>query len=139
MDISESRWDDRSGQQWLDEAHRFEKMAELFSHRHQLNASFSALARDAMVRAKDGRPAAARVMRTGGWSRHVPALAVRPDGPDVDYFRRRVQEELASARAATDIRVARVHLELADRYRARISAALGRVSNGIDQYRLNPA
>jgi hypothetical protein len=98
-------------------------MAERFSHHPHLNASFSALARDALVRAKDGRPAAARVMHARDWC--MPALPrlSSTTAADVDYLRRRAREELTSAGQATDIRVARVHLELAERYRARIRAA----------------
>jgi hypothetical protein len=122
-DTSHTRWDDRSSEQWLDEARRFEEMAERFSHHDHLNASFSALARDALVRAKDGRPAAARVMHSRDWSVHVlPRLASSTE-VDVAYLRRRAQEELASAREAVDVRVSRVHLELAERYGARIHAA----------------
>lgn len=125
MDTSQNRWDDRSGEQWLDDARRFEKMIERFSDHDHLRASFSALARDALVRAKDGHHTAARVVHARDWCLQALLGLSKPSSADADYLRRRVREELTSAGEATDIRVARVHLELAERYLARIPLTEG--------------
>lgn len=119
MDEGLTRWDNWSAEQWLEEASRFDKMALHFDHHPQLNASFRALARDALVRAKDGRLTEAQVVRGTDWlhpqRRHPVA---RPTSSDVEYFRRRTIQEQTAALRSRDLRVRRVHLEMAERYRA---------------------
>jgi hypothetical protein len=88
-------WDNRSAEQWLEQAARFEKMAGRFDHHPQLNASFTALARDAAKRAGQ-----------------------RLESSDLDYFRMRAGKERGAAAAACDMRARRVHLEMAERYNA---------------------
>lgn len=117
MDAGQSRWDDRSAEQWLEQALRFEKMAERFQHHPGLNASFSALARDAVVRAKDGRPSEARVLAAADLRRAIPSNS------DVDYFRRREAQERLAAAKSSDPRARRAHLEMAHRYHAILSDA----------------
>jgi hypothetical protein len=78
------------------EAARFARMAKRFDHHPRLSARFSALARDA---AKRGRKSDA----------------------DLAYFRVRLASEQAAAMSAPDARVRCAHLEMADRYQARIS------------------
>ena len=111
------RWDYRTGEEWRDQAARFEKMAERFQHHPQLEASFSALARDAIVRAKDGQPAEARLVAGADL---LPArgayVADRAATADVDYFRRREAQEREAASQSSDVRVRCVHLEMAIKY-----------------------
>jgi len=119
MDAGLTRWDNWSAEQWLEEAARFNKMALRFQHRPQLSASFRALARDALVRAKDGQLTEAQVLRGTHWrypQRSHPAA--RPTSSDVEYFRRRTAEEQRAAFQSRDPRVRSVHLEMAERYRA---------------------
>ena len=119
MDGSLTRWDNWSAEQWLEEASRFDKMALRFDHHPQLNASFRALARDAIVRAKDGRLTEAQVVRGTHWLHpHRRHPATRPTSSDAEYFRRRTAQEERAAQQSRDIRVRRVHLEMAERYRA---------------------
>lgn len=99
MDGLQTRWDQRSAEQWLDESVRFERMASRFGHLPQLNASFAALARDARMRATRS---------------YVSS--------DLDYFRMRAAMEQTAAANAHDVRVQRVHLEMAERYQASIQA-----------------
>lgn len=108
-------WDNRTAEQWLDQAGRFEKMAERLDHHPQLNASFSALARDARKRAKDGRTISHRGI--GLQAAGAPAEA------DLDYFRSRAAHERAAAAQAQDIRARRAHLEMAERYCIFVRAA----------------
>jgi hypothetical protein len=116
MDAHQTRWDDWSAEQWLEEALRFEKMAHRFVHHPQLNASFGALARDARRRAGPG------LLHANGTSRvpHLPpANGTDPNrhmSTDFDYFRRRAAEERTAAVESRDLRVRRVHLEMAKRY-----------------------
>jgi hypothetical protein len=100
MDGLQARWDERSPQQWLEDAARYQKMAERFHHHPELKASFAALARDAGKRADD--------------------LSL---GADLDYFRNRFASERSAAANASDIRVRQVHLEMAERYQANIRVA----------------
>lgn len=100
MDALPVSWDSRSAEQWLGQAARFEKMAGRFDHHPQLNASFTSLARDATKRAGQ-----------------------LLESSDLDYFRMRVRKERAAATTARDVRVRRVHLELAERYHALIRDA----------------
>jgi hypothetical protein len=124
MDAGQSRWDDRSAEQWLEQAVRFEKMAERFQHHPGLNASFSALARDAVVRAKDGRPSEARVLAAADLRRPIPSCrAAQTTSSDVDYFRRREAQERLAAVHSADSRARRAHLEMAHRYHAILSDA----------------
>lgn len=124
MDASVRTWDHRSREEWLEEASRFERMAERFHHHPQLTASFSALACDAIVRAKDGRPAEARLVAGADWREGQCAAAAEPSASsDSEYFRHRATQELMAARQSCDLRVRRVHLELAMRYRALVTGA----------------
>ena len=100
MDGLHPRWDHRSAEQWLEDVARYEKMANRFPRHSHLNASFAALARDARKRAND--------------------LNL---GADVNYFRTRAASERTAAANASDMRVRHVHLEMAERYQANISAA----------------
>ena len=111
------RWDHRSGEEWLQQAARFERMAERFQHHPQLEASFNALARDATVRAKDGQPTAARVVAGADLRRaqHAPA-ANHVALNDFEYLRRREAQEREAASRSSDLRARRVHLEMAIRY-----------------------
>ena len=97
MDGLHARWDDRSSEQWLEDAARYQKMAERFHHHAELNASFAALARDAGKRAND-----------------------LSSGVDLNYFRTRAARERSAAANASDMRVRQVHLEMAERYQANI-------------------
>src|SRR5215208_3292584 len=114
MDKGLTRWDKRSAEQWLAEAARFDKMALRFHHRRHLNASFRALARDALVRAKGGQLTEAQVVPRSEWS-HA-CLAAPPTSSDAEYFRRRTAQEQRAALQSRDLRVRRVHLEMAERY-----------------------
>lgn len=115
-------WDERSSEQWLQDAGRFAKMAERFYRHPQLKARFSALARDGIVRAKDGRSAEARVVCGTDWRGAQPAsLGAHPANANLDYFRCREAQERAAASQSSDLRVRRVHLEMALRYGALIS------------------
>ena len=119
MDEGLTRWDNWSAEQWLEEASRFDKMALHFDHHPQLNASFRALARDALVRAKDGRLTEAQVVRGTHWLHpHGRHRAAHPTCSDAEYFRRRTAQEQRAAQQSRDFRVRRVHLEMAERYRA---------------------
>ena len=97
MDGLHASWDDRSSEQWLEDAARYQKMAERFHHHAELNASFAALARDAGKRADD-----------------------LSSGADLNYFRTRAARERSAAANASDMRVRQVHLEMAERYQANI-------------------
>lgn len=100
MDRLHARWDERSPEQWLEDAARYQKMAERFHHHPDLKASFAALARDAGKRADDLSP-----------------------GADLNYFRTRAARERSAAANASDMRVRQVHLEMAERYQANIRVA----------------
>ena len=124
MDASVTTWDHRSREEWLEEASRFEKMAERFHQHPQLNASFSALARDAIVRAKDGRPTEARVVAGTAWREaQCTAGADQSANSDSEYFRHRETQERLAASQSDDLRVRRVHLEMAMRYGALVKGA----------------
>ena len=97
MDGFQTRWDDRSPEQWLEDAARYQKMADRFHHHPELNASFAALARDAGKRADD-----------------------LSSGADLKYFRTRAAGERSAAANASDMRARQVHLEMAERYQANI-------------------
>lgn len=119
MDAHHSGWDGRSAEQWLEQAGRFEKMAERLDDRPQLSASFSALAQDARKRAKDGRTASPDCHSIDfGQQASTPATKA-----DLDYFRSRAAHEKMAAAQAHDIRVRSVHLEMAQRYGILIRAA----------------
>ena len=124
MDGCNIGWDGWSAEQWLEEAGRFEKMAERFSHHPQLNASFRALARDATVRAKDGQLTEARVVQDADWrhAQQTPPTA-RPASRDVEYLRRRAAQEQTAALQSRDLRVRRVHFEMAELYCSLINRA----------------
>ena len=82
-----TRWDDWTVDQWLEEAARFDKMALRFRHRPQLNASFRALAQDALVRAKDGRLSEVQVVPGTDWRHPQPRHgAARATNSDTEYF-----------------------------------------------------
>jgi hypothetical protein len=114
-----TRWDDWTVDQWLEEAARFDKMALRFRHRPQLNASFKALAQDALVRARDGRLTEIQVVPGTDWRHPQPRHgAARATNSDTEYFCRRAAQEQRAALHSRDLRVRRVHLEMAERYRA---------------------
>ena len=119
MHAHHSEWDGRSAEQWLEQAGRFEKLAKRLDDRPQLNASFSALAQDARKRAKDGR--------TASQDCHLGDIGQQTSTPateaDLDYFRSRAAHEKMAAAQADDVRVRRVHLEMAQRYGILIRAA----------------
>jgi hypothetical protein len=118
MHAHNTGWDNRSAEQWLDQAARFEKMARRLDHHPQLNASFSALAQDARKRAKYGPITSQDYgLSSIGLQAGTPAIE-----SDLDYFRSRAANEKAAANQAHDIRVRRVHLEMAERYRILIRA-----------------
>lgn len=121
MDGLQIGWDRRTADQWLDEAHRFDKMAELFDHHPALNANFASLARNARTRALDSDP----VPSAGDydWSRIRRTEVKSLTASDLGYFRRRAASEQIAATSARDMRVRQVHLEMAERYRAQIRAA----------------
>ena len=110
-------WDDRSAGQWLDAAERFERMAQRFHDHPQLNASFKALARDALARSSPARGNPVKQLPECDCSgrRRTP---VPPTSADLSYFRLRGIQEQTAALEARDVRVRRVHFEMADRYRA---------------------
>ena len=83
---------------------RYDKMAERFDH-HPRGASFAALARGSASRAKNSRT-----------------------DLDLDYFRMRAAREQTAARNAQDVRVRRVHLDMAERYQALVRVAEARSS-----------
>lgn len=125
MDAHHMRWDNRSAEQWLEEAGRFEKMAERFDQNPELNASFAALARDARTRAIDRPGSVRQSLEEFDWSR-IRRNGVKPaDASDLDYYRMRASTERAAASNARDVRVRRVHLELAERYQAFIHVEAG--------------
>lgn len=113
-------WDGRTADQWLDEAKRFEKMAERFGHHEALNASFASLASNARTRALHASPSA-QSARDHDCDRLPPAM-VAPVESDLDYFHSRACAEEEAAKSAKNMRVRRVHLELAQRYRSLIRA-----------------
>jgi len=113
------RWDDRSYEEWIDESARFEKMAERLDYHPQLKASFSALAREAVVRAKDGRLTAARIVAGAEWRQvQFSNAANSSTSANIEYFQRRESQERLAASQSSDLRVRRVHLEMAIRYGA---------------------
>lgn len=122
MDAHQTPWDDWPAEQWLEEALRFEKMAHRFVHHSHLNASFGALARDARRRAGPRLPPAIEESRAP-CSRAANSAAPNGHMKDLDYFRRRAAEEQTAAVGSRDLRVRRVHREMAERYAGRIRAA----------------
>lgn len=101
MSTHQTRWDIRSPEEWLEEAAHFEQMAKRFDKRPRLRASFALLAKDAADRASRSAPIG-----------------------DVDYLRMRAAREQSAALDATDARVRRVHIEMADRYRERLGSSV---------------
>ena len=124
-----TKWDDWTADQWLEEAARFDRMALRFRHRPQLNASFRALAEDALVRAKDGRLTEVQVVPGTDWCHSQT-------NSDTEYFCRRAAQERRSALQSRDLRVRRVHLEMAERYRA-VSPNAG--THGAAEFSLGPS
>ena len=120
MDACHMRWDNRSAEQWIEEAGRFEKMAERFDQHPQLRASFAALARDARARVVGGRVSADQSLENYDWSRLRRVDAKASGSSDLDYYRLRASSERAAAHEARDMRVRRVHLEMAERYQSLI-------------------
>src|SRR5690348_14597347 len=112
------RWDNRSAEQWLEEAGRFEKMADRFDQSSHLNASFTALARDARRRATETPSPARQVFTDCDWRRMSSSAVTPVSSYDADYYRRRAASERQAADDAHDSRVRRVHLEMAERYQA---------------------
>lgn len=51
MDLFKPRLDDRSPDEWLAEAEKYQKMARRFRHKSELSKTFNALAEDAYRRA----------------------------------------------------------------------------------------
>lgn len=123
MDALGTMWN-WSTEQWLERADRFEKMAEQFNHRPELNASFRALSRDALVRAKDGQLTQGRMVRGTAWTRPADIYPpARMSKSDLSYFRHRANEEETAGFASHDQRVRSVHLQMAERYRALVRNA----------------
>lgn len=118
MRVRHAGWDNRSAEQWLDQAGRFEEMAKRFDRYPRLNSSFSVLAQDARKRAWEGSTAS---LDCGGQIRQ--RAGTRVTDADVQYFWSRAAHEKAAAEGAGDIRVRRVHLEMAKRYEILIRAA----------------
>jgi hypothetical protein len=114
-------WDGRTAEQWLDEAGRFDKMAERFGHHPALNATFASLARNARTRADDTAVSVAS-SEEYDWSRIRRTQMKSLSASDLDYFRTRAAREQAASTGAHDMRVRQVHLEMAERYRALIRA-----------------
>ncbi len=103
--------------EWRTQADRFASMAAQLDSYPHLNTSFTALARDALVRAEHGRWPKLGEMREPDMSRKGHGDRGRAPGkPDLKYYRRRVTEEKAAALQASDLRVSRVHCEMARRY-----------------------
>ena len=98
MNAIPTRWDSRSAEEWLKEAARFARMALRFNHHPQLKTGFSALARDAVIRAREL-------------------------GTDLDYFEKRLESEELAAAQANDGRARCAHLEMAQRYQMLIQEA----------------
>lgn len=94
MDGLNGGWDNRAAQQRLDDAGLVGKMAGCFDHQLRLDAGLATAAKDAAERATTSRAES-----------------------DLDYFRMRAAREQAAARNAGDLRVRRVHLEMAELYR----------------------
>src|SRR5690242_8660519 len=110
MDGLHVGWDNRTAQEWLEEAGRFEKLARRFDHHAHLSASFSALARNARTRATQRQPSSGPSLEDYDWSRIRRAGESAENTANLDYFRTRVIQEQAAAESANDIRVRRVHL-----------------------------
>jgi hypothetical protein len=121
MDGLHVGWDNRTAQQWLEEADRFDKLARRFDHHAHLGASFSALARNARTRANHRQLSSDPSLEDCDWGRIRRVDESNTD--NLDYFRMRVMKEQAAAESASDMRVRRVHLELAERYQAFIRVA----------------
>ena len=125
MDANHMRWDKRSAEQWLEEAGRFEKMADRFDENSRLNTSFAALARDARRRAAETSSRSRQVSDNRDW-RWMCGGSVTPVSPsDADYYRGRAASERKAADDAQDSRVRRVHLEMAGRYQALVPPDTG--------------
>ena len=111
-------WDDWSAEQWLDEADRFERMAQRFHDHPQLTASFKALARDALARSSLVPAKTVDQVPEYDWSRLRRTDEVLPTPADIPCFRLRRMQQQTATLEANDVRVRRVHFEMADRYRA---------------------
>ncbi len=123
MDGHRTRWDDWSAEQWLDEALRFEKMAQRFVDHPQLNASFGALAHDARLRAGPAPVPANEASRVSRSPAAAGTDSAHHLSRDLDYFRRRAAKERTAAIQSRDSRVRRAHLEMAERYAGLVRAA----------------
>jgi hypothetical protein len=123
MNSLQTRRDNPTAGQRLDEGSCFEPMAgQLIRHSH-FSASFAALARDSRTHEIDAPVASAQTLEDCGWSR-IRRTGFNVSSPsDIGYFRVRAANELTAAGRATDKRVRRVHLEMAKRYHALISKA----------------
>lgn len=124
MNALHTSWDGRTAEQWLEQAGRFDKMAERFGHNSALNASFASLAHAARTRARNS-PVPVPSAEDYDWSRIRRTRMKAFTEPDLDYFRMRAAGERAAAKGAHDMRVRQVHLEMAERYQALIRAGEG--------------
>lgn len=115
-------WDDRTAEQWLDEARRFEKMAGRFDKNSALNASFAALARDARTRAVSRPKADHQCPVNSDWGCIGFRTPTPADARDLDYYRVRALREQTAAKNASHVRARQAHLDMAERYQALISA-----------------
>jgi hypothetical protein len=125
MDATEVRWDNRSAEQWLEEAGRFEKMAERLDRNSHRSASFAALAPDAPRRPTETSNAARHLSSDSDWRRMCGSRVTPVSSSDADYYRRRAASEYKAADDAHDSRVRRVHLALAERYQALVRKGPG--------------
>ncbi len=123
-------WDGRTAEQWLDEAGRFDKMAERFNHHPALNGSFASLAHNPRLSARSS-PVPVPSTEDYDWSRIRRTEMKAFTEPDLDYFRMRAAGEQAAAKCAHDTRVRQVHLEMAERYQALIRAGEASRQSGL--------
>ena len=125
MDRLNTRVDHRSVEQFLDKANGSGRMAGHFSSPPRLNSSFAAPAQDARTHAIHAPAPTVQHLVDYDWSR-IRRTGLKVSSPsDIGYFRVRAAKELRAAARATDERVRRVHLEMAERYQALISKAGG--------------
>lgn len=125
MDRLNTRGDHRSVEQFLDKANGFDRMAGHLSRWPRSNLSFAAPAQDTRTRAIHAPAPTVHNLADYDWSR-IRRTGLKISSPsDIGYFRVRAAKELTAAGRATDKRVRRVHLEMAERYQALISKAGG--------------
>jgi len=125
MDRLNTRGNHPRVEQFLDKANAFDRMAGHFSRHPHLDLSFAAPAQDARTLAIDAPAPTIQKLADYDWSR-IRRTGLKVSSPsDIGYFRHRAAGELTAAWNATDTRVRRVHLEMAERYQALICKAEG--------------